>query len=97
MFAVETFDDEHSLCAVRLDLDIGGVEAERAQECQAEVLILDAFGEVHGAAGQLSNLRLENVSGRGGAVRLEPSILVAEEGGLVLNAGERDPEMRVAV
>ncbi|MNV04044.1 hypothetical protein D3C71_943290 [compost metagenome] len=86
--AVKTFDDKNPLPTEGLDFDIGGVEAERAQEGQTEVFVLDAVGKIDGAARHLADLRLKNVGGRRGAVRLQPLAVMTEEGGFVLNASE---------
>lgn len=60
------------------------------------MLVFDAVGEID-AIRQNADLRLQNVSGRGRAMRNVPALFPIEEGSLFLRAGERDTKFVIGV
>jgi len=89
---VEAFDDQHLGVSERGNLGSGRRQAKGCHERQAEVLALDAIGQIH-AIGQGADRRLQDMGGRRGARWLYPPTIVKQQRGLFLCTRDRDAEI----
>jgi hypothetical protein len=69
-------------------------QAKRRGKFKAKVLVLNAVRQVNSVR-QPPDLRLEDMRGRGRAVRHLPFAVPIEQGGLFLRSGKRDPEVLI--
>jgi len=95
--AVESFDHEHALLAEGGDARLRRGQDVRLEQAQAQPLIVDRGAEVRLPAADRADRHLEDVCRGRGAARLEPFAAPAQEGILLLSAGQRDPEVVIGV
>jgi hypothetical protein len=91
---VKALDRQDALACEIDDLRFRDGQAERRDKFKAEVLILDAVSEA-GSIWQATNLRLENMGGRGRAVRHLPFAVPVQQGGFFLRSRKRNPKLLI--
>ena len=89
---VETLDDQHLGTCESDHLSVSDGQAERGHQAHAEVLILDAVGQIH-AIRQSADRGLQDMGGWRRAGWLNPLTIMEQKCGLFLCASDRNPEI----
>ncbi|HTU66418.1 MAG TPA: hypothetical protein VMF52_10745 [Steroidobacteraceae bacterium] len=92
---IEALDDQHLLRAEVADLARRHGDAERRDDARAQPLVLDGAAHVRLAVADEAERQFEDVRGRRGTSGPAPLAVVPQERGLLLRAGDGDPELGV--